>query len=209
MGCDNDCFIRKAKVAHASKAKRGIPLLLPISRQMCRHFPESRTSACVMAACEDKHHNFKHFPVYLLFLSFYHWTQHHMVWNVPLVRWNQLSWLCPIPRSCPLASLFALGWGEGKERKQVCKHCSAAAKGWCVINTVLTTNVNHSTIWAAVKAAPSQPHSLHHHCMGYCTGTVGKGNPYSTVIKRIAKEQQDTGSHNVQYRAVRNGQEDE
>ncbi|KAK4826561.1 hypothetical protein QYF61_010126 [Mycteria americana] len=45
MDRDNDSFIRKAKAAHASKAKGGIHSLLPISRQMFSHFLESRTSA--------------------------------------------------------------------------------------------------------------------------------------------------------------------
>lgn len=69
---DNDNFMRKAKAAHASKAKRGIHSLLPNSRQVFSNFLESRTSACVMVAWEDKCHSLEHFLLYLLFLSFYH-----------------------------------------------------------------------------------------------------------------------------------------
>ena len=37
------------------------------------------------------------FPDSPIFLSpsFYHWTQCHMIWNICLLSWGQLSWLCP------------------------------------------------------------------------------------------------------------------
>ena len=33
----------------------------------------------------------------------------HMVWNIPLVSWGQLSQLCPLPASCPLPA-YSLRW---------------------------------------------------------------------------------------------------
>lgn len=52
-----DSLIKKAKAVHATKAKRGIHSLLPISRQMPNFSLGSRASAHVTVAWEDKHHN--------------------------------------------------------------------------------------------------------------------------------------------------------
>ncbi|KAF4794318.1 hypothetical protein TURU_103826 [Turdus rufiventris] len=38
------------------------------------------------------------------------------VMNIPLVIWGQLSWLCPLPKSCP-APERAAKLGEGLERE--------------------------------------------------------------------------------------------
>lgn len=51
-----DSLIEKAKAVPATKAKRGIHSLLPISRQMSNYILGWRPSARVMVAWEDKHH---------------------------------------------------------------------------------------------------------------------------------------------------------
>lgn len=39
----------------------------------------------------------------------------------------------------------------------MCKHCSAIAKHWCAISTILATNLKHSTAQAAEKKPTSIP----------------------------------------------------
>lgn len=36
-----------------------------------------------------------------------------MVWDIPFVSWDQLSWLCPHTASCPAYLL----WGRGGSRE--------------------------------------------------------------------------------------------
>lgn len=55
----------------------------------------------------------------------------HMVWNISLVVWGQLPWLCPFP-SCP-APAYLLKGQSGKQRWPW--HCASTAqlllKPWC------------------------------------------------------------------------------
>ena len=112
MGWDKDSLVGKAKAMHASKAKPEIRSLLAISRQLFSHRQESRAPACLMVTWEDKCHHSKRPCVLSSFLSFTCWTWHHMVWNIPLVSWGQLSQLCPLPALCATC-----WWGGGRSRK--------------------------------------------------------------------------------------------
>lgn len=115
---------------HASNAKRGIPSLLAIGRPVFSHFLESRTSACVMVAWEDRCHSLKRFPLYLLFLSFYCWTQHHTVWKCPFGQLEPAVLAVALPSILPTCKPTCFGerGGRGKKAFLLCRHCSAAAK---------------------------------------------------------------------------------
>lgn len=47
--------------------------------------------------------------------SFYGWARHHRGWNISLVHWDELTWLCPLPASCPLYP--AHWWSSMRRRK--------------------------------------------------------------------------------------------
>lgn len=71
---------------------------------------------------------------FFLHPSFYCWTCHGMVWNIPLAGSRELCWLCLLPASCPPWAYLLLGGGMvrvgGKKENALmfCKHCSAVAK---------------------------------------------------------------------------------
>lgn len=145
MDWDNDILIRKAKAVHASKAKIGINSLLPISRQVSSYFLESRTSACVALAWEDKRHNREYNSFLLCSLRD---CCCHMVWNIPLVS-------AGVPAMEPLSlmptpSLF-IGHDAGQSGLKRCCCCASPAQQWweCqrVINTISATDTKHSTVW--------------------------------------------------------------
>lgn len=48
-----------------------------------------------------------------------------MCWNTPLVRWGQLSWLCPLPILCAPPVCLLEEWGEKQKRSG---HCVSAAQ---------------------------------------------------------------------------------
>lgn len=51
-----------------------------------------------------------------------HLTWHHMIWNVRVVSWGQLSQLCPLPSPCvpPATSWWG---GEAEKALALCKYC--------------------------------------------------------------------------------------
>lgn len=100
-------------------------------------------------------------PLLLHSLSFYCWAQRHPVWSISLVSLVQLSWLCPLPTSCPPPAHWPLGWSwrgsldapTGSTGQQRTTH-------WCLINSVTATNTKHSTMRAAIKKVnfiPARP----------------------------------------------------
>lgn len=125
---DSDSLIGEAEAVHASKAKRAIHSLPTGSRQIPKRFPGNRASACERAAWEDKRHNHKCPPLFLLSLSFYWWEGLYTGWNISLVSLGQLSWLGALLRSCP-PWVYCLG-GQSRNEKalKLCKDCSAMAK---------------------------------------------------------------------------------
>lgn len=133
----------------------------------------------IMVAWEEKCHNLKYSPLNLLVLSFYHWTQHHMGWKIPLLSWSQLS----LPMVCPL-----LG-DEGRQEESL---VAVWAQFSSSRNTdTLSKRLKHrkgQLLWAAVKAACVTPSPEHHHSAGPWTATVGKGNLCSTVTGRVVTE---------------------
>jgi len=71
-----------------------------------------------------------------------------MVWNVPVVSWGQLCWLCPLPVSCA-PPVYLL---EGQCEKQA-----------FTIYTVFSTNPKHRPILATMKKInyPIQNQHIH------------------------------------------------
>ena len=91
-------------------------------------------------------------PTLFLYPSFYCQAWRYMVWNIPLANSGQLSWLRPFPVSClPLA--YILQGAEWEKRKlwHWASPVQQQPKLWCVINTVLVTNLKYSTIWTVRK----------------------------------------------------------
>lgn len=97
-------------------------------------------------------------------LPFYHWAWRYMPWNISLVSQviclvvSSPNLLCT-PQS--IHCLFTVGaeW-ETAKAFALCKHFQQELKHPCVINTVLGTNLNHTTIRAAVKTItfiPARP----------------------------------------------------
>lgn len=58
--------------------------------------------------------------------SFIYWSWCHMIWNIPVVSWGQLSWLCSLPIFC----VSPAWWGGVRNRKALdsVKHWSAITK---------------------------------------------------------------------------------
>lgn len=82
---------------HKQSKKRGIHLLLLISKQMSRHFLASRASACRTAAWEHKCHNHQCPSFIFLSMSFYCWA-YDDIWHRRSL-WS--SWF-----SCPSSAPF-------------------------------------------------------------------------------------------------------
>lgn len=61
---------RQSKAAHASKANKGIHLLLPIFKQTFSHFMESRASSHATTTWKDKQHSSKNPPFFPVSSSF-------------------------------------------------------------------------------------------------------------------------------------------
>lgn len=82
-------------------------------------------------------------------LIFYCWMQCYTACNIPLVCWDQLSWLTP--SKLLLTPRLLSEEQTGMKIKAWC--CAITAqqqpKQWCVINTVSATNSKCSPIWAA------------------------------------------------------------
>lgn len=69
-----------------------------------------------------------------------------MAWDIPLVVWGQLSWLCPFPAPC--ASSSSLQAGQHQEQRSPWSHTSVAQqqlKHWCVV-AVFITNPKHGSV---------------------------------------------------------------
>ena len=123
VGWDTGSLIMKKKTAHRSKAET------TSLGQMDVHPLLGKQGLNVMVVWEDKCHYYKCPCILFLSFRFHCWTWHRKVWNVPLVSWGQLSWLCPIPT---LAHLQPTGlWGKewfGQKALMLCRNCSAIAK---------------------------------------------------------------------------------
>lgn len=58
-----------------------------------------------------------------LFFQILPLSRHHTAWNIPVVSLSQLSWLCPLPRSCPPQPT-----SEGGVLDRWFQRCSAGTK---------------------------------------------------------------------------------
>ena len=92
-------------------------------------------------------------PLPSSFPSFYRWARHHVVWDIPLVSWGQLSWLCFFTASFLPPSQWPLGtWEErGRESLDTVQALFSSSQNAGMLLTLLATNAKHSTLWAAVK----------------------------------------------------------
>ena len=97
--------------------------------------------------------------------SFICWAWHHMVWNIPLVSWGQLSQLCPLPKLL-VHPQPAHWWGGVRAEKALalCKHCSAITKTSLCYQHCFSTTPKHSPILATMKKINSIPAKPAHSC---------------------------------------------
>ena len=98
-------------------------------------------------------------PLFLLLHpAFYCWAWCHMAWDMPLLSWGLLCWLCPLPASCAPPAPWPVGWGEKQKRHWL---CVSTAQQWLkypwIINTVFSTYPKHSPILATMKKTNSIP----------------------------------------------------
>ena len=85
-------------------------------------------------------------------------ADHHMVWTIPLVSWGQMSWLCLLPTSCAPPARLLAGQYEEQTRPGLCVSIAQQyLKHPCIINTVHSTNLKHSSILATMKKINSTP----------------------------------------------------
>lgn len=149
-----------------------------------------------MVAWEEKCHNLKYSPWNLLVLSFYHWTQHHMGWKIPLLSWSQLA----LPMSCPLVSVL---WDEGRqEALLLCEPSSAGS------TDRLSARFNHRSP-APVSCCEGSWWHTHTRTSPLRRGLQshsGKGQP---PLAEWWKSCCTGVTESVQYWTVRDGQEDE
>lgn len=106
--------VKRSKTVRSSKPKGGIHSPLPVGRQMFSRFWKAgpqhgwwllgKTSAITTKVS------------LILWLNIYCWAQCCVVWNIPLVRWGHLSWLCPVPSSCPPQPTCQWGRSGGKRQ---------------------------------------------------------------------------------------------
>ena len=101
---------------------------------MFGHFPGSRVSVRVVVAPEDKRKQ-TNAPHFLLLPLAFILSRRHMVWNIPLVSLGQLSWLCPLPRSCPPPAYW---WGGnvGETALMLWEHCFSSSQNTGVLSTL-------------------------------------------------------------------------
>ena len=116
VGWDKDRLIGKAKAMFTNKAKQRIHSPLPIIGQVLTHLQGSRVLLCILFTWEDKcYHPESVTPFLFLSPSFICWAQQHMVWNVPLVSWGQLSQLCLLSTPCAPPAYSLLGGVMSRE----------------------------------------------------------------------------------------------
>lgn len=150
---NNDSLIEKAKTEGTKEAKRRIHSLLPTARQMSNHFLGSNISACIIIVREHKCYHWKHPLFLLIFFSLYCGAEHHTVWNIHVVNWDHLFWVCPLPTSCPPSAPSL----QGKEKAlRLCKHCSVTTK------TLVCYQWQSAAPYGLLgtKLTPSQPDSV-------------------------------------------------
>lgn len=89
------------------------------------------------------------------------WPWCHMIWDIPAVIWDQLSWLCSFPNPWALPIFWLVGWGAEKALT-LCKCCSAVAKTSLYYYHHFSTNPKYSPIPAIMKKMNSTPGQNQH-----------------------------------------------
>ena len=156
MGWVKDSLAHKANAMYTRKAKQRINSLLPIGRQGVCHLQESRAPRWITVTWEDKCHHSEHPPLPFYSPSFTCWAWCHMVWDIPLVSWGQLSQLYFLPYSCAPPAYSLVSWYEKQKRPWLCGSTAQQyRKHPCVINIVFSTNPEHSLLLAAMNKTNS------------------------------------------------------
>lgn len=114
VGWDKDSLIGKAKTTHPRKVKQGIYSSLPFGRQVLMHSQESRVPS--HSGLRRQMPSLWMFPPSFFFPSSICRRRCHMIWNVPLVSWDQLSWMGLLPALCASPAPSLVGWGESQKR---------------------------------------------------------------------------------------------
>ena len=80
------------------------------------------------------------------------------VWDIPLVSSSQLSWLCPLPASCP-PTAYLLEGQSGKETLMLCNICWAVPKPTGVLCTLFWSQMQnkalHRLLWGELTPTSS------------------------------------------------------
>lgn len=151
MGWNKDSSTGKARAMCASKTKQRIHSPVLMGGQV---FSTPHENNQMWEVWDDKHHHSKCSIHTSFFPRFVYQPWLHMVWNIP---WVSQGLLWPFPTPCAPPEFLLVGWGEEK-RSWLC--VSFAQQKWkhpCIINTISSTNPNHSPESAAVKKIDSIP----------------------------------------------------
>lgn len=94
---------------------------------MFSHLQGSRALSDLTLTLEDQHQNSEYPPFLLLPASFTCWVWCQVVWDIPLVSWDQLFLLSPPNFLCLTSLLTVRVVQEPEEALALCKHCSPTA----------------------------------------------------------------------------------
>lgn len=116
LGWDKDSLIRESKSCAHQQSKTRNEFSAAHGQAGVQPSPGEQGPITCNGEWEDKHHCSKCPPFFLLPPNLYSQNDVNMVWNVPLVSWGHLPWLCHLQAShVPPASPQA--WLYEKQKK--------------------------------------------------------------------------------------------